>query len=366
LESDYYIIEIGNIEKEELSPFEQKLSPDDRLDAPLFDEGYRHPFAGRDEAPMENAGIGRPEFPGGPVSQWPANYRPPADAYAFYMPYHLYYPHWWGIYLIAERVIELAQELRDATRPKITWDEAFRATRLYLFKHEYFHQKAETFSAKLEVTHRERMYLEGQLPFYVRTFGTDNCIEEALAEAYAIREVERILRNWKWRAPARNAYMKALKHFVSQSGPGYQLGVEYADQDLFGLKQATFAEEIRHEALGMQKMPPGIWDMFNNAFRGVGTIKSRVNYIVHANSWLSERLGLQVQRIDYQGLKRKLKKVCRCEIDRNGKGSHEIWRTPRGQTFPVPRHPGDLKPGTLSSIVKQACDGMSVYDFLHS
>ena len=50
-------------------------------------------------------------------------------------------------------------------------------------------------------------------------------------------------------------------------------------------------------------------------------------------------------------------------FDRQAKGSHEIWYnalTRRRTT--VPNHPGDLPPGTLRAIVRQA--GISVDEFM--
>jgi predicted RNA binding protein YcfA (HicA-like mRNA interferase family) len=41
-----------------------------------------------------------------------------------------------------------------------------------------------------------------------------------------------------------------------------------------------------------------------------------------------------------------------------------IWKCPRGHSFPVPQHPGDLKHGTLKAIVKQAGLNMSLSGFM--
>ena len=56
--------------------------------------------------------------------------------------------------------------------------------------------------------------------------------------------------------------------------------------------------------------------------------------------------------ISYNKLARKLREKD-CEYIRQGKGSHEIWRGPKDK-FSVPRHPGDLKRGTVMSIVRKA------------
>ena len=40
--------------------------------------------------------------------------------------------------------------------------------------------------------------------------------------------------------------------------------------------------------------------------------------------------------------------------ERAGKGSHAIFRKPGQRDVSVPRHPGDMKPGVLRSIAREA------------
>ena len=42
-------------------------------------------------------------------------------------------------------------------------------------------------------------------------------------------------------------------------------------------------------------------------------------------------------------------------FDRQGPGSHEIWRNARtGRKVTLPHHPGDMKEGTLRAILREA------------
>lgn len=108
--------------------------------------------AGLSEAPSFEA-----PFPGAPVKV-PSSPRPPADAYAFYLPFHLFRNRGWGIYLIANRVDELVDDFYEETHDDLTRQECAQATRLYLYEHEYFHHKAEAFASSLEASHREKIY----------------------------------------------------------------------------------------------------------------------------------------------------------------------------------------------------------------
>ena len=54
------------------------------------------------------------------------------------------------------------------------------------------------------------------------------------------------------------------------------------------------------------------------------------------------------------------------QFKRQGKGSHEIYRTEDGKSVTLYYDNGDVPKGTLSSILKQAGVNMSVHDFLRS
>ena len=41
-------------------------------------------------------------------------------------------------------------------------------------------------------------------------------------------------------------------------------------------------------------------------------------------------------------------------FDRQGPGSHEIWRREDGRKVTLPRHPGDMAEGTLRAILRAA------------
>jgi len=50
-------------------------------------------------------------------------------------------------------------------------------------------------------------------------------------------------------------------------------------------------------------------------------------------------------------------------FDRQGHGSHEIWRHPEtGRKTTVAHHPGEMREGTVAAIVKEA--GLTVDEFL--
>lgn len=110
---------------------------------------------------------------------------------------------------------------------------------------------------------------------------------------------------------------------------------------------------------------PDIWTVFPHAFSGIGRITSRVNYIVSRHSPLVARQRLDLRFITYADLTRKLGERG-CSFIRQAKGSHEWWKGATGNGFSVPRHPGDLKKGTLAGIIKRAGLNISLDEFMRA
>lgn len=130
--------------------------------------------------------------------------------------------------------------------------------------------------------------------------------------------------------------------------------------------ETEFAEANAKESLpALPSKARDIWTVFPYAFSGIGRITSRVNYIVSRHSPLVARDRLDVRFITFADLTRKLRERG-CRFVRHGKGSHELWESATGTRFPIPRHPGDLRKGTLAAIVKQAGLNTSLEEFLRA
>lgn len=63
----------------------------------------------------------------------------------------------------------------------------------------------------------------------------------------------------------------------------------------------------------------------------------------------------------YREIARRLR-VFGFRFDRQGAGSHEVWRCEDGRKVTLPRHPGDMAEGTLRAILREA--GIDVDLFL--
>lgn len=288
---------------------------------------------------------------------------PPPDAFAFYLPFHYFYPTWWGVYIILENALQLAEFVRAEACGELTRKESLAAVQIFLYAHEAFHHIVESFATRLEITHRIPVYRTGFNRYFGRTAGTDDSIEEALATAYAYRRVKS--RFAVGMPNKREAALKALRSFIKQCPPGYSRAPEFFPAAAFDAERGAFAEGNHRESF---PSAPGknaeIWDCFPHAFSGISRVTSRVNYVVRRDSTLASRMNLNLRYLRYRELQEKLKTLASCEPLRQGHGSHEIWKTPDGKKFPIPRHPGDIHRGLLAGIIKQSGLQMSVTEFL--
>ncbi len=303
-------------------------------------------------------------FPGSPALwPWTSPY-PPPDALAFYLPFHYYFPAWWGVYLTVEGISSLATFIWHHMHGSITLKEAYVVSRLFLYGHEAYHHAVESFATRLEVTHRSPLYRQGFEALYRKTIGTDDAHEEALANAKAYKLAADVARKmFKGRPTQQQGVRAALSDYIQGCPPGYRRGVEVAKR--FKENERAFAENNHWEALpSSPRKNPEVWATFSYAIAGIARRVSRVNYIIHRSSSLAHRLPAHLRYLAYKDLVRKLKDLAQITFDRHGKGSHEIWRTPSGKNVVIPRHPGDLRKGTLSAIIKQAGLKMSVDDFV--
>lgn len=226
-------------------------------------------------------------FGGAPLAAWHGSEMPPPEALAFYLPFHHYHPAWWGVYLHLEGVLWLAGEIVRRS-PSVPRYRAMLAARLFLFYHEAFHHKTECFATRLELTHRKAFYRTGFTGLYTRTLGTADCMEEGLANASALNDVNRKLE--KLFAPDLEY---ALEGYVTDSPPGYAEGVWLREGFLD--TKCEFAELNHCECLpALPPKKPEIWRTAPYLFDGIASIKSRVKYLLPRGSPLARRLPIRL------------------------------------------------------------------------
>jgi predicted RNA binding protein YcfA (HicA-like mRNA interferase family) len=269
---------------------------------------------------------------------------PPPDSMAFYLPYHYFYPYWWGIYVTLEGVMHLSQVFQRYGCPA---SSATRAARLFLYFHEYFHHKVESFATRLELVLGIPAYRTGIESRFRAVFGTDACLEEALASAYAYREVRALF----LKTPEWPSLDEAVLEYLTLSPPGYRQAVKYLSDKKMPAGEDSLSEEYLHHVVGNPVRSAAIWRMFPHAFTGILRKSSRVNYVISRHSPLVTRLPLHGRLLSHRKLRRHLREEG-CGKVREG-GAHEIWECPDGNRASLPRHRGDIPLSTAKAIMSQ-------------
>lgn len=234
-------------------------------------------------------------LPYGPSPDPSLRYQPPPETYAFYMPFHFFYPEAWGIYIRPEGICLLAVAIQELADQPLPSDLLTRVSRFFLYKHECFHHQIESFATRLEVAHRRRVFIPGPRRLCNLQRGTDAWMEEGLANAFALEESDRALelavKSGRASAVQRQCIVKALSAWILAQPPGYRRGVELRGQ--FSCQRNTFSENCLRSAL--KRLPPcdpALWNSFAYAYRGIANVTSRVNYIYHASGAEARRWPL--------------------------------------------------------------------------
>lgn len=228
-----------------------------------------------------------------------------------------------------------------------------------------FHHIVESFATRLEVSHRQPLYRIGFDAFYRENAGTHDSVEEALASAHGYRKVDSRAFRRPNEPQKREAALEALVEYIRRCPPGYNRALDFVTNSAFNLQRSDFAEKNHNWALpDIGQREARVWNSFPHAFSGISRVQSRVNYAIHRDSPLIDRVRTRGHYLRYRDVTQRLEKQGSCTFVRHGGGGHEIWENPMGRRFAVPRHPGDLRTGTLQRIIKQAGLEVSVSEFI--
>lgn len=238
---------------------------------------------------MDIPDVPGPAFPGRPRRSRSGRNVPPPDCLAFYLPFHFFHPEWWGIYLFFEGVQSLGERLLKASGGRLELKEAWVAARTFLYRHEAFHHRVESFATRLEVTHRGPLYRGGFDQLFRELVDRGEGPEEALATAYAYRECVGNL--FEPNSEKRQALARGLEEYIRESGPPYSHALAFLKLGPFQSRLHEFAEENQRFCLPeLPRIGASVWRVFSHAFTGIGRCNSRVNYLLPRFSSLSGRV----------------------------------------------------------------------------
>ncbi|WP_434129831.1 hypothetical protein [Methylocaldum sp. GT1BB] len=199
----------------------------------------------------------------------------PADALAFYRPFHFPPFDQWGIYLLIGPLLNYHHELvQQSQQLKVFSPETLMHLVLFeVFNHEFFHHLVEATATTLEIVFAAQGRIQ---PVFLRywaqqaanTFNHPHApLEEALANAYAYNALGFISRvKVGFKTASVKAYQQAIAKHWHCEPPGYRDAGRYIGGDYVGggarllehlLDAPEIANEVPLSVLAKHVMPAG-------------------------------------------------------------------------------------------------------------
>lgn len=258
----------------------------------------------------------------------------PWDTCAWYAPMQYSGPQW-GIYIREDCLLRLAAEIgwfaRGTPATAETAEYLWSAAVFVLYLHEAFHHKLEAFGIRLALADRATPdhYRRYDAAVYRPTFGSDENLEEALANADAF---ERIGKNpYKRVLPSkiRTAVRRWMRwRFDHRDPPGYRMAKDY-----LGANFASGADLLQTQVLEASLTPksnPDHWQAGPHMLRSIFPITSDIYVIIPSGSTSSFPTTGFPYTVSVRETQRWLKKNGFTKLPDRGKGDHERYERADG------------------------------------
>ncbi len=176
------------------------------------------------------------------------------DVWAYYVPFHFYRARW-GIYVLEFGILKLSAILAGSKTPPLnSWlvTHAFRA----LMLHEFFHYCVEVATSRIELPMANTNF--GTLDFLLNFKGCSDlytsyfhdrigsAVEEALANAYAFRCIDRLYPQYfRKKTKFQDAQTRLCNAMKGQGGPYAQFD-KFGTTKRFGVGRGCVVDRICH------------------------------------------------------------------------------------------------------------------------
>lgn len=273
----------------------------------------------------------------GGVGTVPDESEPPEwDIWAWYQPIHYFGPDW-GVFIKEDALRLLARRIghrlpagvrggRDPELAKALVRAAFAA----LFLHEQYHHKTESAALRMHVIERRPVYPDYHAGVYRRFAGTDDQIEEGLANADSWRRLdEPAYKRWTGSTVLRTTrdYLFDAFHVAP---PGYRNATGLLDDDSFQVEQHELFAQLQDGATHHRPYVSefGISTHLNH---GLFRVTQRIWTVVPSGGRSILPTHPAIAPLAAAKLERYLKKQGWSEVPGAGKGGHRKFRNAEGQ-----------------------------------
>ena len=289
--------------------------------------------------------------------------QPKWDICAWYQPIH-FFGHDWGIFIKEDCVKRAAFAIARYIDPAVkhaashgAWFKALYRAAVYLyFLHEQYHHKIECLGFRLHVVQRKSAFLPYHKLIYASTKGTDDQLEEALANADCYHRLSTKPYPF-WITPH---VVKATKNYLKchfpHDPPGYRKAEDYLTKTRFDAGENVLQAQVKEVSL-TPAQPAVDWDMAPRMTHSFFPVTSNIWTVIPAGT--KSRLPLKpvapIRTCSTRDMVAIYKGHGYVEVD-GGKGSHVKLKKPGALTMTLPGNRSELSPGVAKTALRALGD----------
>lgn len=277
------------------------------------------------------------------------------DVCAWYQPIH-FHGFDWGIYIYDHCILDIAASvyLRLGS-PPLTMPLAktlVRAGFAALFLHEQYHHKVESAAIRMLVVQQSDAYLRYMARVYMPSDGTDDQIEEGLANADSwFRVADEPYSVWLGKA-VRTALQEYLRDCFRVAPPGYRLAGRIIDDQRYYADQSELLARLQEGTLHPKRPVPWDFMIATHLTHSLFSVRQDLwSITTRGSSPLLPTKGASLPQVSTRNVERVLTDRGWVKAKGRGKGSHRVYRDGGARTVVLPDRK-DLSPAVLRNTAK--------------
>jgi len=285
--------------------------------------------------------------------------QPKWDTCAWYQPIH-FFGHDSGIFIKEDCVKRAAFMIARFIDPAVVtmappqiWFKALYREAIYLyFLHEHYHHKVECLGFRLHVVQRKSAFLPYHKLIYAGTKGTDDQLEEALANADCYHRLGTQPYAFWLTAHVVKATKAYLKWQYPHDPPGHRMADNFLTKPDFDAGENLLQAQVKEISL-KPAQPADEWDMAPRMTQSFFPVTSNIWTVIPAGT--SSRLPLKpvapILTCSTRVMIGLYKQAGYTEVD-GGKGSHIKLKKPGAPTMILPGNRPELSPVVAKTALR--------------
>lgn len=285
---------------------------------------------------------------------------PQWDICAWYQPIH-FFGHNWGIFIKEEcvkrtsfmiaRFVDPAAAAFEGSRTG--WFKALYRAAVYLyFLHEQYHHKIECLGFRLHVVERKSVYMPYHKLVYAPTKGTDDQLEEALANADCYRRLAtEPYATWLTRQVVK-ATRRYLEWQFPFDPPGYRKAVDYLTEEKFDAGENELQGQVKETSL-KPAQPADEWELAPRMTQSFFPVTANIFTVIPSGTTprLPVKYVAPVRTCSTREMIDLFRQAGYEEVD-GGKGSHVKLKKAGALTMVLPGNRRELSPGVAKTALR--------------